>query len=662
MDRSLTRRDFLKVVMAGAGASAVLSGCGAFYQGFIDPGSRGAVATTCGECPAGCGLLAYPAGGSLHLAGNPAYPLQPPRGCPGLELAVEKLVSPLRFTSPLRQYRSAEGEARPISWDEAVRAVASVFRRYRPSEVAFVLGLFPDHLNDLVQMLAASLGGANVLRFDPLGELEGRVTLLDASQRLFGVSKTPYFDCQNSTIIYSFGSSFQESWLPAATGKPGYLVQFDEYGSSPTAWADERVQIRPGSQAVLAQTLADLVAGLKDGSPLEALHDASLDMAVEATGMPVAELWRLARLFFRSERKLALPGSTALASATGPEAALAILRLNILVENLGQPGGLFLAPEAPLYPWLTSRPSTVAEMQGLVERMLSGQIKVLFVHGVDLVAALPEAFGLRQAVSRLERVFSFAPLPDETSCLADLIIPDRLALEAWGYQKSAPGCDRPVVSALQPAVQPREASRATADVLLAAYRMAGGSAEALPFVDELDFLKKSVFKLANRDGLYHATDSAAFWQLWREQGGWWRSEVCLIPPVQVLPLRRLQEELSPPLIAGSDELPFRLKLVPTLPANDKLQVQIHPQAARSLGLRNGSLVKLVSPAGQVQAAIRLNSGLAVDALAMPGSSKTPALNHRGAVKPPNPFDLLGTRQNSSGNLDITNLRVRIEPA
>ncbi len=96
--------------------------------------------------------------------------------------------------------------------------MASAFRSYQPGELAFVLGLFPDHLNDLVQMLAQALGGASVLRFDPLGEFEGRVTLMDATQTLFGVSRIPYFDLRHAGVIFSFGSSFQESWLSPAAG------------------------------------------------------------------------------------------------------------------------------------------------------------------------------------------------------------------------------------------------------------------------------------------------------------------------------------------------------------------------------------------------------------------------------------------------------------
>ncbi len=269
----------------------------------------------------------------------------------------------------------------------------------------------------------------------------------------------------------------------------------------------------------------------------------------------------------------------------GSAAAASILALNILVENLGQPGGLFLAAETPLYPWLTSRPSTAAEVQGLVERMLNGQIKALFVHGVDLVAALPASIGLRQALERVEQVFSFASLPDETSRLADYVLPDHLALEAWGYQRVLPGIDRPALTALQPVVQPAQDTRASADVLLAAFRKAGGSSAAMPFEAELDFLQQSLFRLATRGGLYRASTQAAFWQLWQQHGGWWQTRSCLVPPVQVRSLERLYQAVVAPVTGSVSEYPFRLRLDPQpvrTPGKD-LQVEINPQTAAGAG-------------------------------------------------------------------------------
>ena len=677
MSSSLTRRDFLKIIAAGAGASVSLSSCGQFLAGSGVHATRQPVATTCAECPSGCGLLAYSVGVRLlHLASNPAYPFQPGAACPGSQVALQKLVSPSRFCGPFRQSRNKAGGARPLDWAEAIQVVASAFRSYQPGELAFVLGMFPDHLNDLVQMLAQALGGASVLRFDPLGEFEGRVTLMDATQRLFGVSRIPYFDLRHAGVIFSFGSSFQESWLGLVAGalhsgrsprqmlgRDSYLVQFDSDRSEPAAWADEWIQIRPGSQAVLAQALAAIIARLKDGSSSPQPETVDLELAALATGVAVDKLVYLARQFYQAQCKLALPGSAALASVDGSAAAASILALNILVENLGQPGGLYLAAETPLYPWFTSRPSTAAEVQGLVERMLNGQVKALFVHGVDLVAALPASVGLRQALERVEQVFSFASLPDQTSCLADYVLPDHLALEAWGYQRVLPGIDRPALTALQPAVQPAQDTRASADVLLAAFKKAVGSTAAMPFETELDFLQQSVFRLAPRGGLYRASTQAAFWQLWQQHGGWWQTRSCLVPPVQVRSLERLYQAAVAPVAGSVSEYPFRLRLDPKqvrTSAKD-LQVEINPHTAQALGLHNGRLVKLVSPAGQIQAAVRLSSRLASDVLAIPWAVGSPVLEYAGLEATSNPLDLLGTQQNSSGNLACAGLRVQIEP-
>ncbi len=635
------------------------------------------LATICAECPAGCALLTDTTGERLlHLKGNPDNPFHAGQACPGAQAAVEKLVSPARFSGPFRQFRGNVNRPRPLGWAEAIQALASALRSYRPSELVFVLGLFPDHLNDLVRLLAADLGGASVLRFDPLGEFEGRLTLMDAVQRLFGLSKIPCFDLRHAGVIFSFGSSFQESWLGPLAGavrsgssprsgidRDSYLVHFDSFRSDPAAWADEWIQVQPGSQAILAQALAALVAGLMAGSTASQLDTVSLERASLATGVAAGQLEYLARLFCQAERKLALPGGAALAGPDGPSAAESILALNLLAENLGEPGGLFLAAEALLYPWLTSRPSSVAEVQGLVERMLDGQVKALFVHGVDLVAALPASFGLRQALERVEQVFSFAPLPDETSRLADYVLPDHLPLEAWGYQKALPAADRPAVAALQPVARPGRATRSCADVLLTAYRIAGGSAAALPFRDELDFLKKSVDRLASQGGVYHAPDAAGFWQLWQQHGGWWQSRPCLFPPVQIRSLEPSLGRGPVALTSENSDFPFHLALYPLAAAgksNGELWVEIHPQTAGELGLQNGKQVKLVSPAGGLQAKVRLNSQLALDVLALPWSAASQSMRYGRHAPACNPFDLLGTQQNSSGNLVIAGQRVRIE--
>jgi anaerobic selenocysteine-containing dehydrogenase len=203
--------------------------------------------------------------------------------------------------------------------------------------------------------------------------------------------------------------------------------------------------------------------------------------------------------------------------------------------------------------------------------------------------------------------------------------------------------------------------------------MAGGSAAAIPFKNELDFLRQSVFRLSNQGGFYHAAGETEFWQLWLKHGGWWLPLACLYPPVQVGSLERSYAASSATLAGETGDYPFHLLFYPTTVSdpkgfqnlsglgelNSEVWVELHPQTAQALGLLNGSPVKLTSPVGQIHARVRLNAQLASDVLAIPWAVTGQVVG--GPEAGCNPLDLVGTEQNSSGNLAFAGLRVRIEP-
>ena len=107
--------------------------------------------------------------------------------------------------------------------------------------------------------------------------------------------------------------------------------------------------------------------------------------------------------------------------------------------------------------------------------MKSGAIKVLFIHGINPIFEFPASLDFAGALAKVPLVISFASFPDETSMQADFVFPDHTGLEAWGYQKTVTGGDRPVISGAQPVVSPLYNTQATADVLLAAVQAGGGT-------------------------------------------------------------------------------------------------------------------------------------------------------------------------------------------
>lgn len=653
-DHRLSRRDFLKIAGLGAMASAALSGASRYLRGglveFALDGESASFATTCGVCPAACGLLVKTREGRpFQIEGNPAHPVNRGSLCPRGQAALQSLDHPDRIHSPLRQ--ASRGRFEALDWNAAMQVVKTALKKYRPGQVVFLLGLFPDHLFDFTRLLAGAMGGASVLRYGLLAELEGRLALMDACQKLFGASKIPYFDLENAEVIFSFGANFTEIWLsPGANARrrSGYLVQFEPRRSLTAASADEWISIKPGSEALLAQALGRLAAALQSDLP-PAFTNVDLDRAAELSGVPVSEMERLAGIFANASRRLAVPGGISLGSANGVRAAEAILQLNVLADNLGKPGGLGFLPEAPLYPQFAGRPSSLDEIGALVERMRSGQVKVLFVHGVNPLYDLPRGLGFARALEQVEQVISFASTPDETTAQADYVFPAPTPLESWGYQRVVSGSDRAVISGLQPVVAPLEGTRSPVDVLLAAAQALGGKlAAGLPFRDEVDFLQKSVAVLGDQGGVYQAPERRSFWALWLQHGGWWKQQAEMIPPVsQVSWEQPLQVEEAQPSVEGE------LRLMPFLlmgkGSGANIWAEIHPRTAQRLGLKNGDLVKITSPNGEIQTLVSLDPAIQPEMIAVPLG--------RGA----NPLDLLGAQRNEAGGLAFMETRVQVTP-
>ena len=208
---------------------------------------------------------------------------------------------------------------------------------------------------------------------------------------------------------------------------------------------------------------------------------------------------------------LAIPGGSALGQSNGLQTAEAILAFNALMGNFGKSGGVSISPLSPNVDEY-HRPASPQEMTDLIDKMKSGGIKVLFVHGVNPVFELPISLGFAKALESVPQVISFATFPDETAVHSDYIFPDHHGLESWGYQRVTTGVAQSVLSGAQPVVSPYYNTRATADVLIAAAQQAGGKfAEALPFEDEVGFVESKLANLIGEaDGSFSAPEINTF--------------------------------------------------------------------------------------------------------------------------------------------------------
>jgi anaerobic selenocysteine-containing dehydrogenase len=703
MSEQVSRRDFLKLAGLGAATTAVLTGCGPAsryvvrepYQQMPEYNSVGQstyYATTCRECAAGCGLIVRTyQGRAIKVEGNPNHPLNLGKTCARGQATLHGLYNPDRVTDPMKKARGdSAGEI--VDWNDAIQAVANALKNNQPNEVAFLLGTSSDHLFDLVTDLANATGGNAPLRFGSMSMFESRATLSKASEDLFGEAGLPWFDIGNADVVFSFGANFLETWLSplpytrgfAAMRKTtetklrGQFVQFESRMSATGGKADEWVALHPGTEALVVLAIGKLVAEKKGMSVPRVFSSVEPADVAKQADVKLEALEHLAEMFAEANNPIAIPGGAGLGQSNGLEVAKAVLALNALVNNFGKAGGVYLSALSPNENEY-HRPASAQEMQAFVERMKSGEIKVLFVHGINPIFETPNALDFKGALSNVGQVISFSSFPDETAVEADYVLPDHHGLEGWGYQRVGTGVNLPVLSGAQPVVTPYYNTRSTADVLIAAAQLAGDSfANALPFADEVEFLQNKVSALRSESsGSFSAIDDETFMATFQQFGGWWKNVNALVAPDAS---RALNQNLSAEVaeFAGEGEFFFVPFMSPTLgdagankPWLQELPdptttvmwttwVEINPETAHELHLENDEVVRVISEAGEIEVPVYMYPAIRPDTIAIPFGQGHTAYGRYAENRGVNPFDLLGKHFNEAGDLAFAGMKVKIE--
>ena len=694
MTQKISRRDVLKLAGLGAATTAVLTGCGPASKyvtrepywkmpEYTYNGESTYYATTCRECAAGCGLVVRTMQGrALKVEGNANNPVNLGKTCARGQTTLEGLYNPDRVTDPLKQGRANKLSGNTQTWDEAIGVIADAMKNNQPDEIAFLLGLAPDHLFDLASELTGKLGAAAPVRFGALGMFESRATLSKAAEELFGQAAMPFFDMANADVVFSFGANFLETWLsPVAytrgfskmrkgrNGRRGYFVQFEARMSQTAAVADEWIPVKPGTEGMVAAAIGKLVAEIR-GVSAGAFDGVDVAKTASASGVSEEKLHHLAETFAGGFNPLALVGGAALAQSNGMQNAKAVIALDALVGNVGQPGGVFLSPLAPGQDSY-HRPASAQEMSEFIKKLNSGAVKVLFIHGVNPAFELPKSLGFAEALKKVETVISFATFPDETALLSDYIFPDHHGLESFGYQRAVTGSAQSVLSGAQPAVSPFHNTRATVDVLLAAAAQAGMS---LPYADEVEFVTSKLQPFVPMsDGFFAAPEINTFMAYFQQYGGWWQTGNALVAPTASIGTLNLAEAefengefflvpfVSPTLgEAGANKPWLQEAPDPTTTVMWNTWVEMNPKTAEELGIENDDLVRIISAAGEVIAPVYKYPAIRPDTIAIPFGQGHTAYGRYAAGRGVNPADLFSLRFNEAGDLAFAGMKVRIE--
>lgn len=714
MTKRITRRQFLQIGGL-AGTAMAVSGCTINLQKYETiepyvvppeealPGENIWYASTCRQCPAGCGIIVRVSNGRARkIEGNPKHPLNRGRLCARGQAGLQVLYNPDRLRNAVTQEGRGSRKFTAVPWEQALTRVADRIKGARPGALAFYSSLMSDSLAAVAGPFLKALNAPAPVFYDTLGQFAGRGTLARVTGVFLGAEPgLPFFNLAESDVVFSFGANLTETWLsPVAygqaygqmrggkLGKRGYLVQFEPRMSATAAVADEWVPIKPGTEGQVALAIGKIMVdeglGAAKGSPFAALFTA-VDAAgiAEASGVGIERLTRLARAFGGFPRPTAIPGGEVMGQTNGVQATAAIMALNALAGHLGpEASAVHLTPPPPDPAFAPATPASFSDLRKLVDRMRAGEVDVLLVHGNPLYE-LPVAAGFAEGMAKVPFVVSFSSMVDETAVQSDLILPDHSYLESWGFQLVTPPGDRPALSGQQPVVSPLYDTRATTDVLLdLAQRLGGAVKQALPQGNTVDFMKALMAKLVRQDALYETKDADKVWAGWRQYGGWWPSK-----PQRVLP----QSAPKPPTTLAvpqadfegrPEDYPFILWPYPSIALSDGrgasqpwLQetpdpmttatwdtwVEINPETAEKLGLKRNDLVKIITPTSFIVAVVYPYRGIRPDVVAVPTGQGHADYGRFAKYRGANVAAILSPKGTADGELAWGATRVKLEP-
>ncbi|HYN81603.1 MAG TPA: molybdopterin-dependent oxidoreductase [Gemmatimonadaceae bacterium] len=454
--RGVKRRDFLKVLGA-TGAATTMIGCSSErveklipYLVSPDetvPGVSTYYATTCRECSAGCGLIAETRDGrTIKLEGNPDHPLNRGALCSRGQAALQGLYNPDRFRGPMIR---KGGRLQGATWDEAIQLFTQKLGELRTrggaANAAFINAHETGTFRTFLDAWLAFYGIPPALSYDP----DADYTAIAANRQSYGVA-WPRYDFSTARLIVAVGADFLDSWGAAV---PQQLAFADARANIETAPrlvyvgarrsltglnADQWINARPGSELS--------IVALLEGS-------ATPQQASQASGVDAAILASLQREFAASKPNLVL------AAGGAPDGMELCLAANALNQAQGNVGSTVRPAEAILGFEGMDSPS---QLRALAQRMQAGSVPMLMVRGANPAYTMPKSSGFSAAMAKVPFKVSFSSVPDETTAMADLVLPDHHPLEQWGDAEPVRG----TISLQQPTMDPVFDTRATSDVLL----------------------------------------------------------------------------------------------------------------------------------------------------------------------------------------------------
>lgn len=489
------------------------------------------VKTTCGYCSVGCGMVVgVKEGKIISVRGDEDHPVNRGTLCPKGLSEHQMVAGPNRAQTPL--LRHSTGNLERVSWDQAYRAMVGRVRKTQEqygNESFAVLST-----GQLVTEEFYALGKLVQLGFRT-ANYDGNTTLCMSSavagyKQSFGSDGPPgsYLGLQQAEVVFLIGANIADNhpvlWHHLNQNKNRTLIACDPRKTKTAMLADIYLPIRPRGDIDLLNGLIHLV--IEHGYAKQEFIEAHtrgfaaleehcraypLEVVAQRTGLSPQLIWDTFQAIALAENVFFAWTMGINHSTQGTDAVSLINTLALITGNIGRTGAAPMSITGQCNAMGSREFSFTSSMPGyrkfdrqedreelaklwdidaqqlpprrglaypdIVDAILEGKIRALWVIGTNPVLSFPDQTRLKEALSRLDLlVVQDGFHPTATTELADLVLPAAI----WGEKDGSYTNSERRASRVRAAVLPPGEAKADFEIFLDLARYLGVRDQLFP--------------------------------------------------------------------------------------------------------------------------------------------------------------------------------------
>jgi anaerobic selenocysteine-containing dehydrogenase len=275
----------------------------------------------------------------------------------------------------------------------------------------------------------------------------------------------------------------------------------------------------------------------------------------------------------------------------------------------------------------------------MISKIAAGStVSALLIHQANPVHNEPR---VADRIRTLPFVASFSSFLDETTQLADLVLPDHSYLESWDIKASQPVKPSAVATLTRPVITPQLNTKQTADVLLA---VSQEISQSMPFTSAEAIVKQAALELPSAQRSVKTESAEDPWETLTERGLWigdarvgsedtksvssGPSAANALDAIRKFESQHVSDAEYPLTLMTYEHMTLGDGSFANLPALQELPdtmtsvmwgswLEINPQTARTLGVADGDLVEVRTTEGAVTVPAVLYRAIRPDVIAMP---------------------------------------------